>query len=117
MGSSRRVFGLPVYLATSANVALIASCVEITRSQLTGLAWYFLCPPSIIMQVCAVPMRSIGNSPITGYVGTALFYLFYYLGFFYPLYRRRYGTMLVLGGIHVGMGLLLLGVVAALHAH
>ena len=117
MGPSRRVFVLPVYLATSGNIALIASCIEITRSQLTGLAWYFLCPPSIIMQLCTVPMRSIGSSPIAGYVGTALFYLFYYLSFFYPLYRRRYGTMLVLGGIHVGLGLVLLGVVAALHAH
>jgi len=36
----RRVFALPVYLVTSVNVGLLASHAEITRSDVTGLAWY-----------------------------------------------------------------------------
>ena len=116
-GHPRRVFGLPVYLTTVLSVGLLASHAEITRSHITGLAWYFLCPPSILMQFFWGPMKSIGGSALSGYTVTVLFFLLYYAGFFYPLYRRRYTTMRFLGGIHLVMGFVLLALVGALHAH
>lgn len=116
-GRSRRVFALPVYLVTSVTIGLLASHAEITRSHVTGLAWYFLCPPSIIMQFFSGPVKSIGSHPMTGCAVTILLYMLYYAGFFYPLYRRRYTTMRVLAGIHLVVGFVLLGVVGVLHAH
>ena len=116
-GPSRRVFALPVYLVTSVNIGLLASYAEITRSHVMGLAWYFLCPPSIIMQFFSGPMKSIGGNPATGYTATVLFYVLYYVAFFYSLYRRRYVVLGVLAGIHLVLGCVLLSVVAMLHAH
>jgi hypothetical protein len=116
-GHPRRVFGLPAYLTTMISVGLLASHAEITRSDITGLAWYFLCPPSILMQFFWGPMRSIGGSAMSGGMVTILFFLVYYAVFFYPLYRRRYRAMRVLGGIHLVMGFALLALVGALHAH
>ena len=76
-----------------------------------------MCLPSVIMGMVARPMKSIGGSPITGYSVTVLFYMLYYICLLHPLYRRRYAVVLVLVGSHLGMGFLLLAVVAVLHSH
>jgi len=109
-----RVLALALYLAGSVNVGLFAAFLEITGFHPAGLLWPFVCQPSIIIRLFIGPMTAVSTNPVIAYTVIVLFYVIYYVCFFYPLFKRQYATMRILGAINLVLGFLILVVVTAL---
>jgi len=116
MGKTR-VLAPVLYLTGSVNIGLLAAFLEITRFQPAFLLKLFICLPTVILGMFAGPMASFisSNSPIA-YTVIILFYVIFYLCFFYPLYKRKYAFMGILGAIILGIGFLIFIVVMSLHS-